>query len=65
MTQSDTTETDGTEYEGYGLGYSGAGFRCPECEAVGTYLTCSECGYYMNGPDTPRYRGTDTEQSER
>jgi hypothetical protein len=48
---------DATTHEGYGIDYTGIGFRCPECEFCGTYLTCSECGYEMDGPDTARYRG--------
>lgn len=63
-TMTDGDSAGGVEHEGYGIEYTGFGFRCPECESVGTYLTCSECGYYMEGPDTPRYRGTGIERPE-
>lgn len=36
------------QHEGYGLDYTGTGFRCPNCEFVGTYLTCQKCGTVMD-----------------
>lgn len=66
---SDEPEQSGTEqcdhpdeHTGYGLDYTGSGFRCPKCEFIGTYLTCSECGHHMEGPDHPRYRGSEGER---
>jgi len=51
-------EPDAKGYWGFGMNYEGAGFRCPECGNVSTYLTCPECDYYMEGPDSVHYRGS-------
>lgn len=57
-------DTRGSErHEGYGLNYTGFGFRCPECGHIGTYLDCTYCGYEMDGPDSPRYRGPRGDES--
>lgn len=56
MTMADT---DAKNTSGYGLDYEGFGVKCPECETVGTYYVCHECGNLIVDRDVSDLRETE------
>lgn len=48
----------GGSREGYGLDYEGFGIRCPECESVGTYYHCKNCGHLIVDEDVSDLNST-------